>query len=264
MTYPVVAHLEREPLRNIVLLKHLEAFPDDTTLHHMSGPQGMAALVLLRVAASAYDLRTYPTAELAALVASDHPDLTRALLAQVPTDAGVVFKLPSDADRDVVAARFTLQRCTSVLSFTAATPFARDAQVRVTAAPDAAVHALFEAQNHGRAWLEPLLRAGRAFACVLEQDGQTQAVCFAFENYRHVWEIGGLFTLPDWRGRGLAARVTRTAIAELQARHLVPRYQVHDDNRASIRVAQSIGLQRFLTITHFLHTPGTPEERQRR
>jgi RimJ/RimL family protein N-acetyltransferase len=48
----------------------------------------------------------------------------------------------------------------------------------------------------------------------------------------------------------------RTALAELGGRGLLPRYQVHDDNIASIRLAESIGLTRFLEITHFLYTPG--------
>jgi hypothetical protein len=47
---------------------------------------------------------------------------------------------------------------------------------------------------------------------------------------------------------------TSTALAELSRRR-VPRYQVHDDNKPSILLAESVGLTRFLTITHFLHLP---------
>ena len=43
---------------------------------------------------------------------------------------------------------------------------------------------------------------------------------------------------------------------ELSQRGLTPRYQVHDDNVPSIRLAESIGMNRFLEITHFLYTPG--------
>lgn len=255
-----VAILERDTLRNIVLLKHLDAFPDHTRVHHVGDDRGTATLVLLEAAASAYDRRTYPTASVAALIASDHPGLTRRLLASVPRGGGIVFKLASDADRDAVAAAgFTLERTTGLLSFTARSPFARDADVRTTVDPGAAVYALFEAQHHARDWLEPLLRSGRAFACVLERDCQPCAVCFAFENYGRVWEVGGVFTPPAFRGRGLAARVVRTALAEMADRGLVPRYQVHDDNLPSIRLAEAIGLERFLTITHFLHMPGATD-----
>ncbi|HKV00025.1 MAG TPA: GNAT family N-acetyltransferase [Vineibacter sp.] len=253
----VIDLLEREPLRNIVLLKHLEAFPDHTQVHHVATDSGSGTLVLLEVAASAYDSRTYPAATYAALISSDHPDLTRDLLDAVPPDVGVIFKLSSDGDRDVVAARYALERTTSVLSFTArSSRFAHDDGVRLTVTPSAAMYAFFASQDHDRAWLEPLLQSGRAFTCVIGRDDQPLAVCFAFENYRRVWEVGGVFTPPEHRGQGLAARVVRTALAELERRHLVPRYQVHEENVPSVRLAQSIGLDQFLQITHFLHARG--------
>ncbi len=251
----IVEALERDPLRNIVLLKHLEAFPGHTRVHRFSGPAGTATLVLLDAAASAWDRRTYPTAEVVALIASDHPDLTRALLAFVPRGVGVVFKLSGAADHDVVAAAFPVERTTSVLSFTARSRFGRDEAVRVTMEPDDAVFALFESQDHSRDWLAPLLASNRAFASVLERDSESRSVCFAFENYRRVWEVGGLVTPPAQRGRGFAARVVRTALAELGERRLIARYQAHDDNVALIGLARSIGLDLFLTITHFLTPP---------
>ena len=244
--------LRRDPLRNIVLLKHLEAFPDHTRVHHIAREAGSASLVLVETAASPYDRTTYSATAFAALVSSDHPCLTEALIEHVPRDVGIVFKLASEGDHDVVAAHFPLERTTSVLSFTATTGFAREPSVRLTAHPAQAVFDAFEAQGHARAWLEPLLQSGRAFACVLEEGGTPLSMCFAFENYRPVWEVGGVYTAPSSRGRGLAARVVKTAIAELAERGLTPRYQAHDDNAASIALAESIGLTRFLTITHFL------------
>ena len=253
---PTVDALERDALRHIVLLKHLEAFPDHTRAHRVTSDLGEATLVLLETTASAYDRRAYPGATHAALISSDHQSLTEALLPFVPRGTGVVFKLSSDADRDAVAGHFGLERVTSVLSFTAKSSFAPDAGVRLTREPAPAVFELFAAQHHARDWLEPLLRSDRAFACVLEaDDAPPLAVCFAFQNYGRVWEIGGVFTPPAARGRGFASRVVRTALAELEARHLIPRYQVQEDNVPSVRLAEAIGLERFLTITHFLHTP---------
>jgi len=255
--HPIVETLEREPLRNIVLLKHLEAFPGHTTVHRVERDSGAATMVLLEVAASAYDLRTYPDARYAALISSDEPALTRELIDTLPRHEGVVFKLSSDADRDIVATAFPrLQRTTAVLSFTGGPDFRRDDAVRTTMTPPDVVFGYFESQKHGRDWLEPLLRSARAFTCALGPDEQPHAVCFAFENYRKIWEVGGVYTPPEARGRGHAARVVRTALAELGTRRLSPRYQVHDDNIPSIRLAESIGLTRFLETTHYLYTPG--------
>ena len=119
-----------------------------------------------------------------------------------------------------------------------------------TTASEAAFH-LFAAQGHAKDWLCSLLSSGRAFVCALEEDGEPRSLCFAFENYQKVWEIGGVLTPPEHRGRGLAARVVRTALNELQRRALIPRYQVSEDNLPSIRLATSIGLREFLRISHY-------------
>jgi len=96
-----------------------------------------------------------------------------------------------------------------------------------------------------------LLASDRAFVCVLEHDAKARSACIAFENHRQIWEVGGVVTPTPHRGRGFAARVVRTALAELQRRKLVARYQVNEDNLPSIRLATSVGLRQFLQLTHF-------------
>ena len=248
-----VARLERQPLRNIVLLKHIEAFRDHVSVTQVSDGPDTATLVLLDTTGSAYDRDTYPEAAFAALISSDNPGLTRRLLGAVPRQRHVVFKLCNDIDRDVVAEHFPISRATSFLSFTAGEPaaFASDEKVSITNSASDAMLDLFESQGHPRKWLRPLLSSGRAFTCVLEQEGEPRSVCLAFENHRQIWELGGVVTPMQHRGQALASRVVRSALAELQRRRLVPRYQVNEDNLPSIRLARSIGLRQFLQLTHF-------------
>jgi hypothetical protein len=65
--------------------------------------------------------------------------------------------------------------------------------------------------------------------------------------------VGGVVTALSHRRRGLAARVVRSALAELSERALIPRYQVEAHNKASIGLARSVGLAPFLTIVHYAH-----------
>jgi ribosomal protein S18 acetylase RimI-like enzyme len=248
----VVNDLERQPLRNIVLLKHIEAFPEHVSVVQVSDGSDTATLVLLDTSASPYDRETYPQAAFAALISSDRPRLTRRLLDQVPV-RNVVFKLANDGDRDVVAERFAISRATSFLSFTGdeRVVFAADGEVSVSTSASDSAFRLLESQGHPRDWLRPLLASGRAFVCALEHDGEPRSLCIAFENYRQVWEVGGVVTPAPHRGQGLAARVVRTVLAELQRRKLLARYQVNDDNLPSIRLARSAGLRQFLQLTHF-------------
>src|SRR5690242_3232518 len=218
-----VSRLERDPLRNIVLLKHIEAFPGHVSVKQISAEQGEGTLVLLDTRVNAFDRETYPEAEFAALVSSDDPALTHRLLDAVPSQHNVVFKLASDADRDAVAARFSIKRAMGFLSFTfdSQSVFASDDQVSLSMSASEAAFRMFEAQGHAKDWLCSLLSSERAFVCALEQDGEPRSLCFAFENYRKVWEIGGVVTAPAHRGRGLGARVVRTSLKELQRRALI-------------------------------------------
>jgi RimJ/RimL family protein N-acetyltransferase len=254
-TQQILATLAQDPLRNIVLLKHLEAFPDNIRIHHLSDGARSATLVLLETAASPYDRATYRATDYAALIASDDPSLTSRLLDAVPDNVGVVFKVARASDGNAIASRFAVRQTAEFWSFTSEASFVRDAGVHLTRAPGDAALDLFAAQGHARSWLEPLLDTGSAFACIVGPIAQPHAVCFAFENYRHIWEIGGVVTPPEHRGRGFASRVVRTALAELASQDLTPRYQVDRNNLPSIRLAESVGLQRFLAIAHFLHLP---------
>lgn len=245
--------LSSEPLRHIVLLKQLLAYPDHVRVHRVAGAAGTAMLVALDVSASSYDRQTYPGAALAAFISSDDPDLTASLLRHLPRDVGIVFKLSREADLAPIAAQFPVERRTAFVSFSSAARFHPDPGVRVTSQPGDAAFRLFAEQGHERSWLELILRAGKAFACVAGDDGETPSACIAFENYGSVWEVGGVVTAPAQRRKGYAARVVGTALAELSARRLAPRYQVEEHNTASIRLAQAIGLVPFLTIVHYVH-----------
>lgn len=250
--------LAQDPLRHIVLLKQLLAYPEHVRVHRVAGPEGAATLVVLDTSASSYDRQAYPRAALAAFIASDHPDLTAALLSHLPASdvrqgAGIVFKLSSDSDLAPVEARFPVVRRTAFISFTASGAVTPATGVDITSAPGDEAFQLFETQGHDRAWLKPLLRSGKAFACVARHDGETRAACIAFENYGPVWEVGGLVTAPSHRRQGLGTRVVRTALAELAGRGLTSRYQVEEHNAASIGLARSVGLAPFLTIVHYAH-----------
>jgi RimJ/RimL family protein N-acetyltransferase len=250
-----IAVLASAPLRNMVLLKQLMAYPAHVRVHRATGAEGGATLVALDTAASAYDREAYPQARLAAFIASDHPHLTASLLPALPRGTGIVFKLASEADLEPVAASFAVARHTAFLSFTANGARQPAPDVGITTAPGDAAFRMLEQQGHARAWLEPLLQDGKAFAATLARDGAPLAVCIAYEIYASIWEVGGLVTDAAHRRQGHGARVVRAVLAELSRRGLTPRYQAEEHNAASIALARSVGLERFLTLTHYLHRP---------
>lgn len=252
----LIGDLEREPLRNVVLLKHLAVFPEHTTGYRAVGQAGTAAyLVILDVEASAYDRRTYPAAASVALVSSNDAAMTARVISSISRDRGIVFKLANAGDREVVASRFPVELRAAFHSFTAESEFERDEEVQTSIDPSDEVIALLELQGHPQHWLLPVLRSGRAFICKIDIGGKLASVCVAFQSYGRVWEVGGVVTPERFRGRGLAGRVVRTALAVLSERALIPRYQVNGDNHASLSVARKAGLKHFLTLEHHLYDP---------
>ncbi|WP_306227147.1 GNAT family N-acetyltransferase [Bosea beijingensis] len=249
----IIERLAGDPLDNVVLLKHLAAFPQNTRAFQRLSPAGAATLVLLDTAASVYDRKTYPTAAHAALMRSEDVALTEALLSELPTTGGIVFKLSGTADYDLVQRHYPLARKTSFLSFASPECVPGYDGVLVAESATDAMYALYRTQDHARDWLAPLLASGRAFTCRVGSGDQPLSVCFAFESYTKVWEIGGVVTRPEQRGRGLGSRVVGAALGELARRDLLARYQVHEDNTASIRLAEALGMQPLLRLTHYLH-----------
>ena len=78
------------------------------------------------------------------------------------------------------------------------------------------------------------------------------ATCFAYPNFSSVYEIGGVYTIPSERRKGYARLLVETALHRLALRQCIPRYQAHEDNYGSIKLAEALGLQHFVTMEHWL------------
>ncbi|KFG66585.1 GNAT family N-acetyltransferase [Microvirga sp. BSC39] len=244
--------LRRDPLRNVVLLKFLDTTLGSSTLHQAVDGHDVASLLLVDHRFSSFDRKAYPAARVSAIISSTRPELTRKVLAFAPRGETLVFKLTDEADRLVVAEEFPLKRQTAYHSYTASAFAAAAPGADVEFALSDSLSRMFAAQDHDPEWLGCLIDSGRAFVSAVKEDGQALSACFAFQIDGAIWEIGGVYTVPARRGEGLGSRAVRTALAELARRACVPRYHVAEDNAASIKLAETLGMTRFLTLTHYL------------
>ena len=172
--------LRRDPLRNVVILKYLLANREVALVRQIVRGGETATLLLLPISAVSYDRRHYPEAERSATIISTAPELTRALVDEIPRDRPLLFRLGSEADRDVLAERFALTRRNAFLSFTHPDPPAAGTDVELSSDAATVPYDLFAEQGHDEAWLAPLLREGRAVYAVIHQTVAV-AASFAFE-----------------------------------------------------------------------------------
>jgi ornithine carbamoyltransferase len=91
------------------------------------------------------------------------------------------------------------------------------------------------------------------------EEGKPLASCFTFPNHGKTQEIAGVYSDPGHRRRGLARRVVEKALHHLGHAGLLARYQVQEDNRAPILLAESIGLRWVVTYEHWRHDPAMKE-----
>jgi hypothetical protein len=104
-------------LKNIVLLKMLQAYPAAIRCHYTESPAA-GVLLLLPTQASAFDKEAYPAAQFVVFLSTTTPATTQALLPHIRTDCNLVFKLMDAHDQAAVERYFPLERITSYLSYT--------------------------------------------------------------------------------------------------------------------------------------------------
>jgi hypothetical protein len=249
-----ISFLSTNTLRNIVLLKMLNLFPNAVECHYCEEHGGAGVLVLLPTQTFSFDRHTYPFTQYVVLLSATSQDVVYRLLAFVPRGVQLVFKLLDDADRQTVGEQFALRRATAFISYTALADqrFALSNGVRISERVDEACFALYAAQGHSREDMASYVATGSALTYTIYRDTTPIAACFSYPNFGSVHEIAGVYTIPSERRKGYARLLVEGALHTLAQRQSISRYQVHEVNQASIALAEAIGLHRFVTMEHWL------------
>jgi GNAT superfamily N-acetyltransferase len=250
----VTAFLEQDTWRNLVPLKTLVQFPEAVRCVFRDDRDAPAALLLLPGSVSGFDRAHYPEADLVVFIAVSRIEQIPGLLAGLPRGLNLLFKLMDERHPAAVEAVFALRRAAAYHSFAPPAGLKLSSDPAVTASSQLAddLLAIYAAQGHAPEEVR------RHFACgarsfTVYAGGRPASTCFVFPNYGRVWEIGALYTDPEHRRRGLAQAVVSAAYEALGREGLTARYQAHESNRASILLAESLGLRCFLVNSHWLH-----------
>jgi ribosomal protein S18 acetylase RimI-like enzyme len=256
-----VEFLEHDPLRNIVLLKTLFYYPHAIQCRFNEGPTAAGVLLLLSGGASSFDRQNYPGTDHVVFIAATEPAVLPELLAHVPRGQRLLFKLMDPRHNTVVRRFFSLELINAFVSYTASPDklYASAEGVTASGMPGEACLDLYAALGHSREELGTRFAKGQALSFTVYGNDTPLATCFTFPNYGKIYEIGGVYTDPGQRRRGLARKVVEAALHHLGQAGFGVRYQAREDNRASIRLAESIGLRHVVTYEHWRHEPAMKE-----
>lgn len=249
----LLAFLNRDQFKHIVHLKMLLAYGTQIESHYITHRGSAGVLLLLPTAVSSYDKVTYPQTKYVVLMSADDPSVTQQMLDYVPTDCDLLFKFIAPQDRAVVETRFPLQRVTSFLSYTCppTTPFNHAAEVIVSERINERLYPLYAQNGYMPDELQRHFSTGKALSFAIDVNGDPVSACLAYQNYKNIWEIGGVYTIPTARRKGYAKKLVESALHQLLTNGYMPRYQMHESNVASMRLAETVGLRRFLTVEHY-------------
>jgi ribosomal protein S18 acetylase RimI-like enzyme len=253
--------LRAAPLQNVVTLKMLRVIGTSMQFQLLEKSGGWALMSLFSAEAFEYDRQTYADRELVVLIDGTSAAAKVELLGHLP-NARLVVKTSDEVVGAHLRAVRSARAARSFLSFTspengAPQPRAPGLSEGTHLTPEVA--RMF-AQN---GYMDSEL--GRHFAdgarwFAVHRNGRTCSAGFVFRNFESVWEIGGIYTEPEYRRQGFGRAIVAAALSELLGTGRIPRYQVRSDNEASIHLARASGLVEFLRIDHLLVDP---EERPR-
>jgi RimJ/RimL family protein N-acetyltransferase len=252
-----VEFLEHDRFRNIVLLKTLYYYPQATRCYFSEGPKTAGVLLLLQGGASSFDRQNYPDTDYVVFIAATDLGDIPELLRHVPAGRRLLFKLMDAQHHAVVGTYFRLRRVNAFASYTAAPGkrFAAADGVTISGLPDSACLDRYAEMGHSREELKTQFAIGQALSFTVYEHDTPMASCFTYPNYGRIHEIAGVWTDPRRRRLGLARKVVETALHYLGQIDQLARYQAQEDNRASIRLAESIGLKHIVTYEHWRHDP---------
>ena len=114
----ILAYLNRDPLKHIVQLKMLSAYPGDIKSFYITSGTSAGVLLLLPTKVSPFDAVAYPATEYVVLMAADTPAVTGLALEQIPVNRKLVFKLINRCDKTVIEQQYPLEHKATYISYT--------------------------------------------------------------------------------------------------------------------------------------------------
>ncbi|MBI5305030.1 MAG: GNAT family N-acetyltransferase [Chloroflexi bacterium] len=252
--HEVVAFLKSNALKHIVHLKMIDAYAEQMICHYAQHDAEQGVLMLLPTLANPFDAKTYPQSEFVVLIAASNQDCVQRLVTHIPRNQNLIFKLVDDMTRQVVINEFPSTRMTAFISYTTDTRRLRShPQVIASQVLDQRTCACYRENGYTSEEMERFFEQGARSFTIFERD-EPISTCFIFRNFENIWEIGGVYTVPSRRRQGFARPVVETALAHVLACGYAPRYQVRETNIASIRLAETLGLEKFVVTEHFVYT----------
>ena len=250
-----VDYLNTEPFKHLSSLKYLTLYKDKLTGVELLEENGLWAVrVTLPTSFLSYDTLHYPGAREAVFVNGTSDPLRYRLLETLP-EKPYVIRLNEELDLTGLKSSYEINPGHTYISYSrnkpeGVLPELLPPQKELTSQ----AVGLFQQNSYSGEDLKKYFNNGSVWFGILEEE-KLKSACFVYKNYESIWEIAGVRTLSDEQGKGYGRKVVIAALNYLHNKNQTPRYEAEIRNNPSLNLAQSLGLQEFLRIRHFLLEP---------
>ena len=245
-------YLRKDVLTNVSPLKMVVSYPDGVRCLRVRNEEAEGVCVLLDPNASYYDNLRYGDKETIVFLSIANESAGEELVGSLPVKHNAAFKLNNDISKKVVSRYFKLDRQRAISFYTCdEITYEEDPNVKVSAEWDKQITDLIKEHEYPDNEIRDWLKAGAFFVSYWVGD-VVACACICYPNCQEVWEVGALFTLDEYRRKGLARKVVAQGISELFKQNRKIRYSVREENIKSAQLAESLGLKKFQVLEHFI------------
>ncbi|MCL2773493.1 MAG: hypothetical protein FWD71_09100 [Oscillospiraceae bacterium] len=233
--------------------KMIEEYGDKIIYNLTEKQNDWAMSMLIPTKLSVFDIASYPSAEYIVYVAASNDELLRNIVRELPVNCRLVFKISKPNEKEIVMERLNLTFKRSYFSYFADKPINIDCTNVITALEiDESLVPLWLENGYDRKSIEKYFNNG-AVSFSVYFDNVPLSTCFIFPSFGDIWEIAALHTIPDERCKGYGKLVAGAALNYIVKMSKKFRYQVLNTNIPSIKLIESFGLQKVLTLEHLYY-----------
>lgn len=246
--------LSADPIAYAVALKMLTLHPEACTVALFEGESGWAAVTEMQIAISRWDRETYPNTSRVVTLDGTDESLLRIGFEQTPKENSV-FKVTSRLSQALVSTLAQARRVQTFVCYSTIRKGMKNgrkvSEIEEQTTIDEDTVRLFHETGYTREELEALVGRGGSWFGFFRGESCLSS-CLVYPTGADVWEIGGVYTSAENRGKGYAKALVQRAVQALLERGRRPRYVFRSDNAASQSVARAVGLTYTNSIEHYL------------
>ncbi len=247
--------LKKDLLKHHPTLKYLSLYHDNADVNLIEDDTDWAVLSAMPAGILSYDTAHYPQAETAIFINGTSDRLKYKLLDTL-TKRNYILRLNENLDLSPYNDRFKITNGNSFSFYTcpASDNIHIDGNIDGNSVITDEAAGMIMRNGYNEEDIKKYFQTGAVWFG-LKKNGKIISICFIYQNYGDIWEIAGVHTLEEERNKGYARIVVSSALKYILERNLIPVYVPDALNVNSIKLALSLGMNKFLLLEHFLLSP---------